>query len=55
MVGKLKQFLEKAEKHPSASYYQLVADLLIFQRKSDEAIAAAQRAIALDPSDQYAY
>ena len=51
MPGKIKEFLSEAEKHPSSNYYNLMADLLLWQRKSDEAIASAGRAIALDPSD----
>ena len=55
MPGKIKEFLSEAEKHPSSNYYNLMADLLLWQRKSDEAIASAGRAIALDPSDRWAY
>ena len=45
----------QAEKHPSATYYQVLAELYLWQQKSEEAIGAAERAIALDPSDAYAY
>lgn len=55
MIARIKEFLGKAEQYPSSSYYQIVADLLVWQRKSDEAIAAAERAIALNPSDQFGY
>ena len=55
MPGKIKEFLSEAEKHPSSNYYTLMADLLLWQRKSDEAIASAGRAIALDPSTPWAY
>ncbi|TIP25039.1 MAG: guanylate cyclase [Mesorhizobium sp.] len=48
-------YLEQAAKNPSPTYYQLLADRLVWEQKSDEAIAASQRAIALDPSDQYGY
>ncbi|TIM14043.1 MAG: hypothetical protein E5Y67_14615 [Mesorhizobium sp.] len=48
-------YLDQAAKHPSPTYYQLLADRLVWEQKSDEAIAAVQRAIALDPSDQYGY
>ena len=34
------EYLEAAAKHPSPAYYQLVAELLVRERKSDEAIAA---------------
>jgi adenylate cyclase len=55
MAGKIKEFLSEAEKHPSSNYYNLMADLLVWQRKSDESIASAGRAIALDPSNPWAY
>jgi adenylate cyclase len=48
-------FFEKAAKHPSATYYQLLSDNLLYQQKSDEAVAAAERAIALDPSDPWSH
>jgi TolB-like protein/class 3 adenylate cyclase len=43
--------LDAAAKHPSTSYYQLISQLLLRERKSDEAIAAMQKSVALDPSD----
>ena len=52
---KLYQHLEAAAKNPSPTYYQIRADLLVRERKSDEAIEAAQTAIALDPSDAWSY
>jgi TolB-like protein len=55
MGTKLKEILREAEKHPSSSYYNLMSDILIWQRQSDEAVASAGRAIALDPSDQWAH
>ena len=47
--------LEKAAKNPSATYYQLLADTLLNAQKSEEAIAAAERSIALDPSNSWGY
>ena len=52
---KLKELVKEAERHPSSNYYQLTSDLLIWQRKSDEAILAVERAIPLDPSNFWAY
>jgi tetratricopeptide (TPR) repeat protein len=54
-ASKIKEFLKEAEKHPSSNYYELMAELLVWQRNSDDAILAAERAIALDPSDVAAY
>ena len=47
--------LERAAKNPSATYYQLLVEMLLPQQKFDEAIAAAERSIALDPSDSWGY
>jgi TolB-like protein/class 3 adenylate cyclase len=55
MGTKLKEILREAEKHPSSSYHNLMADIQIWQRQSDEAISSAGRAIALDPSDPWAH
>ena len=55
MMDKAHAFLEEAAKHPSPPYYIVLADLLILQQKSDEAIDAMERAIALDPSDPFSY
>jgi tetratricopeptide (TPR) repeat protein len=55
VYAKANAYLAEAETHPSPSYYQMRADRLIYQHKSDEAIAAAERAIALDPSDPDGY
>ena len=54
-ASKLKELLKEAEKHPSSNYYRLMADLLLWQRKPEDAIVAAERAIASDPSDVAAY
>jgi adenylate cyclase len=53
MGGKIKELMKEAAKNPSSSYYQLMADLNLWQRRSGDAIANAARAIALNPSDQY--
>jgi TolB-like protein/class 3 adenylate cyclase len=54
-VSKLKGFMSEAEKNPSSTYYQLMASLLVFKRMSADAVTSAERAIALDPSDYWAY
>jgi adenylate cyclase len=55
MGTRFKEILREAEKRPSSSYYNLMSDIQIWQRQSDEAIASAGRAVALDPSDPWAY
>jgi TolB-like protein/class 3 adenylate cyclase len=54
-VAKLKELMKAAERRPSSNYYQLASDLLIWQRNSDEAVLAGERAIPLDPSNYWAY
>jgi TolB-like protein/class 3 adenylate cyclase len=54
-VRALKQLLKEAAKHPSSTYYALTSDILLWTHKYDEAIQAAERSIALDPSDFWAY
>jgi adenylate cyclase len=49
------EYLERSAKNPSATYYQLIVEPLLFARKFEEAIAAAQKALALDPSDPDGY
>lgn len=49
------EFLAIAANHPSPTYYQIKAQLLTRQRRSDEAIAALQAAVALDPSDPWTF
>lgn len=46
---------DRAAKNPSAVYYQLLAEFLLYQQRSEEAIVAAQKSIALDPSDPENY
>jgi TolB-like protein len=53
--AKLLQHLEAAAKHPSTDYYGMLAQLLVRQQKSDEAIEALQKAIALNPSESWIY
>ena len=52
---KLRESLDAAAKHPSPTYYQINADLLVRERKSDEAIAILQKAVAMDPSHPWTY
>jgi adenylate cyclase len=47
--------LERAARNPSSIYYQMLSEYLLYQQKSEEAIAAAQKSIALDPSDPDGY
>jgi TolB-like protein/class 3 adenylate cyclase len=53
--AKRKESFDRAARNPSSLYYQLLAENLLYQQKSEEAIAAAQKSIALDPSDPDAY
>jgi len=53
MGSKIKELMKEAARNPSSSYYQLIADLNLWQRRSSDAITNAARAIALNPSDQY--
>jgi hypothetical protein len=51
--AKLYQSLARASTHPSPTYYQIAAQLLACEHKSDEAIAGLLEAVALDPSDPW--
>ncbi|HEV2899384.1 MAG TPA: adenylate/guanylate cyclase domain-containing protein [Pseudaminobacter sp.] len=53
--SKADAYFEEAGKYPSPTYYQLLSAKLVQQQRSDEAIAAAQRTIALDASDPVGY
>jgi adenylate cyclase len=53
--AKRKESFDRAARNPSSVYYVMLAEYLIYQQKSEEAIAAAQKAIALDPSDPEGY
>jgi len=55
IIARMYAHLDAAAKHPSVGYYQILAQLLVRQQKSDEAIAALQKGIALDPSDPGTY
>jgi TolB-like protein/class 3 adenylate cyclase/TPR repeat protein len=52
---KLHFHLEAAAKNPSPSYYQILAQQLVRQHRSDEAVATLEKAIALDSSDAGSY
>ena len=53
--NKANAYFTEAAKNPSAAYYRILAAKLNMQQRSDEAIAAAERAIALDASDPENY
>jgi TolB-like protein len=56
MIPKTREYLKEAEKHPSSTYYSVLADVLLFgEGNSDEAVAAAERGVALDPSSPDSY
>jgi adenylate cyclase len=54
-MGQANTYLTKAAQNPSATYYVIASENLLYQQKSDEAVVAAQRAIALDSSDEDSY
>jgi tetratricopeptide (TPR) repeat protein len=54
-VSKAAGYFEQAANYPSPTYYQLLSKRLSYEQKSDEAIAAAERALALDASDPNNY
>ncbi len=47
--------LDEALKRPSPTYYQILAARLVRQQRSDEAIAALEKAIALNSSNAWSY
>jgi TolB-like protein len=49
------KFLEKAKPLPTSLTHQLAADMLSHEQRHGEAIAEAERAIALDPNDADSY
>jgi adenylate cyclase len=55
VMVKLNECLKEAAKHPSPTYHQILASLLLRQQKSDEAIAALEKGISLDASDPWNY
>jgi adenylate cyclase len=52
---RLHDSLAVAARNPPPGYYQLTADLLVREHRSDEAVAMLQQAMALDPSDPWTY
>jgi adenylate cyclase len=53
--SKVFETLKLASRNPSPAYYQLVAELLVREHKSDEAITVLLKSVALDPSDPWNY
>ena len=53
--GKVFETLKLASRHPSPAYYQLVAELMVREHNSDEAITVLLKSVALDPSDPWNY
>lgn len=53
--NKADTYFKEAAKNPSAAYYRILTAKLNMQQRSDEAIVAAERAIALDASDPENY
>ncbi len=49
------KYMERAERNPSAAYYQLLSDQQLGAQRSDQAIVSAQKAIDLDPSDPLSF
>jgi adenylate cyclase len=49
------EHLDRAAQHPSPTYYQIAAQLLTREHKSDQAIAFLREAEALDPSDSWTF
>ncbi|HEY6631617.1 MAG TPA: adenylate/guanylate cyclase domain-containing protein [Rhizobiaceae bacterium] len=52
---KVQETLKLAAGHPSTGYYQLVAELMVREHNSDEAVAVLLESVALDPSDSLNY
>jgi adenylate cyclase len=52
---KVHESLEKAARHPSPGYYQLVAEMIVQEHNSDEAVSVLLKSVALDPSDPWNY
>ena len=53
--GKIHETLKAASRHPSPGYYQLVAELMVREHNSDEAVTVLLKSVALDPSDTWNY
>jgi TolB-like protein/class 3 adenylate cyclase/Flp pilus assembly protein TadD len=52
---KMYEALGAAAKHPSPGYYQLVAELMVREHNSDEAVSVLLKSVTLDPSDSRNY
>jgi adenylate cyclase len=52
---KVHETLDAASRHPSTGYYQLVAELMVREHNSDEAVSVLLKSVALDPSDPWNY
>ncbi len=52
---KVRETLKLAARHPSPGYYQLVAELMVREHNSDEAVTVLLKSVALDPSDTWNY
>ncbi len=52
---KVHETLKLAARHPSPGYYQLLAELMVRQHNSDEAVTVLLKSVALDPSDTWNY
>jgi adenylate cyclase len=55
MLPHAREYLKESEKNPSSLSHSLLAQLLVYESKSDEAIIAARRGVELDPSDPASY
>ncbi|MER9240897.1 hypothetical protein [Mesorhizobium sp. M0633] len=53
--GKIYETLEAAARYPSPGYYQLVAELMVREHDSDDAVTVLLKSVALDPSDTWNY
>ncbi|MET3597096.1 class 3 adenylate cyclase/TolB-like protein/Flp pilus assembly protein TadD [Mesorhizobium shonense] len=53
--GKIYETLEAAARDPSPGYYQLVAELMVREHDSDDAVTVLLKSVALDPSDTWNY
>jgi TolB-like protein len=52
---KVHETLKLAARHPSPGYYQLVAELMVREHNSDEAVTVLLKSVVLDPSDTWNY
>jgi tetratricopeptide (TPR) repeat protein len=54
MTSRIRELLKEAAKRPSPTYYHLTSEISLSLHRYEDAISAAERAIALDPSDYLA-